>query len=68
MAMARQRQELGSDSYVAAEAAATAQKSRGGGDLAVAATMRTTRMVSAVVTVMMTATADDGVGGMAITG
>ena len=39
-----------------------------GGERALATTMRTTRMVSAVVGVTTTATADDVVGGMATTG
>ena len=43
-------------------------RDQGGGELAVAPTMRITRMVLTVAAVTTTVTADDAVGGMASTG
>jgi hypothetical protein len=61
------KQELSSDS---SNSAYTRQSNRdhGGGELAVATTMRTTMTVLAVAVTIMTMTADDVVGGVVTTG
>ncbi len=62
------KQELGAGGGDSAYTRQSNRDHRGGGELAVATTIRTTMTVSAVAVATMTMTADDPVGGVVTTG